>query len=196
MYAQNRPDVERILYGPDAALADVFPGNSMRDLEGMRHYYHPPAMGKCFPGHKRVEYMSGAVASKGGNHALIANTRIRVGDKAAGGYRFREFIFTEEDDRDRIDIQDNFPGFVVDGRKVSLRTGSGCLPYGVPKGCGFREVGRYRKAPFWLDAGKPVAIQCRIADGAESCKGGAGARREASVGGVCDTKMQPVTHVR
>ena len=36
-------------------------------------------MGKCFPRHDRVEYMSGAVAENGGDFALIADTRIQVG---------------------------------------------------------------------------------------------------------------------
>jgi hypothetical protein len=195
MYAQNVGDVERILYGSDEELRGVFPGNSLRDLSGLRHYYHAPAMGKCFPDHRRVEYMSGAVASKGGDHALIANTRIEVGDKVPGGYRFKEFLFTEEQEEDVIDIEDNYSGFVVDPRKVSLKGSSGCLPYGVPSGCRFKRVGRYRKAPFWVDAGKPLALQCRIRDQGESCRS-SGSAREVTVGGPCDTQMRPVAHVR
>jgi hypothetical protein len=195
MYAQNVGDMERILYGSDAELQGIFPGNSLNDLSGLRHYYHAPAMGKCFPNHRRVEYMSGAVASKGGDHVLIANTRIKVGDKVAGGYRFEEFLFTEEEDEDRIDIRDSYPGFVVDGRKVSLKGSSGCLPYGVPRGCGFKRVGRYRKAPFWVDAGKSLELKCRIRDQGEAC-GSSSRVKTASVGGACDTQMRPVAHVR
>jgi hypothetical protein len=194
MYAQNVGDVEKILYGSDAALKDVFPGNSARDLAGMRHYYHAPAMGKCFPNHKRVEYMSGAVARKGGDHALIANTRIKVGSKNGGGYLFREFIFEEAEEEDLIDIQDNYPGFVVDARKVRLKGSSGCLAYGVPRGCNFKKIGRYRKAPFWLKAGKPLELKCNILDKGKSCRS-SGSTRTARVGGSCDTQMRPVAHV-
>ena len=62
MYEQNVGDVERIMFGNDADLRAVFPKNSLADLTSLRHYYHAPAMGKCFPNHPRVEYMSGAVA--------------------------------------------------------------------------------------------------------------------------------------
>jgi len=195
MYTQNVSDVERILYGSDDALRKLFPGNSLHDLGGLRHYYHAPAMGKCFPNHRRVEYMSGAVARKGGDHALIANTRIKVGDKVQGGYRFREFLFAEEEEEDVIDIEDNYPGFVVDARKVRLKGSSGCLPYGVPRGCGFKRIGRYRKAPFWLDAGKPLELECRIKDRGKTCKR-SGTTRSVSVGGSCDTQMRPVAHVK
>jgi len=195
MYDQNVSDVERILYGSDDALRALFPGNSLHDLSGLRHYYHAPAMGKCFPNHRRVEYMSGAVASKGNDYALIANTRIKVGDKAENGYRFREFIFTESEHEDVIDIEDNYPGFVVDGRKVRLKGSSGCLPYGVPRGCGFKHVGRYRRAPFWLDAGKPLELKCKIRDQGKTCKS-SGSTKTARVGGACDTQMRPVTHVK
>jgi hypothetical protein len=195
MYAQTAGDVERILYGSDEDLQRIFPGNGLHDLSGLRHYYHAPAMGKCFPNHRRVEYMSGAVASKGSDHVLIANTRIQVGDKVSGGYRFEEFLFTEEEDEDLIDIRDNYPGFIVDGRKVSLKGSSGCLPYGVPRGCGFKRVGRYRKAPFWVDAGKSLELSCRIRDQGEACRSSASVKT-ASVGGACDTQMRPVAHVR
>jgi hypothetical protein len=195
MHEQNVADVERILYGSDAEITELFPRNSLQDLSGLRHYYHAPAMGKCFPDHRRVEYMSGAVARKGDDHALIANTRIEVGDKVGSGYRFKEFLFTEAEDRDLIDIEDNYPGFVVDARKVRLKGSAGCLPYGVPRGCGFKSVGRYRKAPFWLDAGKPLELSCRIRDLGEACQS-AGSLKTASVGGSCDTQMRPVAHVR
>jgi hypothetical protein len=81
MYEQNVEEVERILFGDDRDLAKVFPGTPLGDLKRLRHYYHPPAMGKCFP-EPRVEYMSGAVASRGDDFALIANTRIRCGEGA------------------------------------------------------------------------------------------------------------------
>ncbi len=49
MHAQSVGDIERILYGDDQDLRALFPGNAPRDLTGLRHYYHAPAMGKCFP---------------------------------------------------------------------------------------------------------------------------------------------------
>ena len=86
------------------------------------------------------------------------------------------------------------PGFVVDGRKVTLVAASGCRPYGVPAGCPRGEIGRYRKTPSWLDAGKPLGLTCRIADRTESC-----AAPEklvtVEVGGMCDTQMRPVSGV-
>ena len=45
-------------------------------------------MGKCFPDEPRIEFMSGAVARRGGDFALIAGTRIEVGEKRGGGYEF------------------------------------------------------------------------------------------------------------
>jgi hypothetical protein len=194
MYEQNVGDVERILYGDDGDLKDIFPGSSLGSLKEVRHYYHAPAMGKCFPNHPRVEYMSGAVAERGGDFALIANTRIEVGSKAGGGYKFKEFKFDEEDRGDVIRIEDNYPGFTVDARKVSLRKPSSCPAYGVPPGCRFKSVGRYRKTPSWINAGKPIEIQCRINDRGESCRDG-GSLKTASVGGSCDVEMRPVAGV-
>ena len=194
MYEQNVGDVERILYGDDGDLKDIFPGSSLGSLKEVRHYYHAPAMGKCFPNHPRVEYMSGAVAERGGDFALIANTRIEVGSKAGGGYTFKEFKFDEEDRGDVIRIEDNYPGFTVDARKVSLRAPSSCPAYGVPPGCRFKSVGRYRKTPSWINAGRPIEIQCRIKDRGESCRGG-GSMKTASVGGSCDVEMRPVAGV-
>lgn len=194
MYAQSVDDAERILYGGDGALQTLFPGNSLGELTEMRHYYHPPAMGKCFPQHNRVEYMSGAVAENGPDHALIANTRIQVGERVGSGYRFKELRFEMKDRGDDIRIEDNYPGFVVDGRKVRLGGGGGCTAYGVSPGCSFREVGRYRRTPSWLSAGRPIALNCRIEDKGESCRGG-GRTRSVSVGGACDVDMMPVTGV-
>ncbi len=194
MYEQNLPNVQRILFGNDQDLREIFPNTSLQDIKMMRHYYHAPAMGKCFPNQDRVEYMSGAVARKGNDFALIANTRIRVDKKTQGGYFFRDFVLKQEPDRDAIKIVDNYPGFVVDGRKVSLRKASNCPPYGIPRGCGFREVGRYRKTPNWLSAGKPMEFTCRIRDRGAQCQG-PGTAKTAKVGGICDTEMRPVTGV-
>jgi hypothetical protein len=194
MYAQNLPDVERILFGDDADLQQIFSGASLSDIKNLRHYYHAPAMGKCFPNHDRVEYITGAVARKGGDFALIANARIRVDQKVDGGYRFREFRFDQEDERDEVRILDSYPGFVVDARKVDLKPVKGCPPYGIPAGCGFKSVGRYRTVPSWLNQGKPLALTCRIADRGESCRG-APSTKAATVGGMCDTQMRPVSGV-
>lgn len=194
MYTQNVGDVERILYGNEGDLREVFPGTPIAELTELRHYYHPPAMGKCFPQQDRIEYMSGAVAGKGSDFALIANSRIRVDDRVGSGYHFREFRFDQEPDGDRIRIEDNYPGFIVDGRKVRLGGGGGCTAYGVASGCRFSNVGRWRKTPSWLRAGTPLAIHCRIADRGESCRGG-GREKDVSVGGSCDVEMMPVSRV-
>jgi hypothetical protein len=87
------------------------------------------------------------------DHALIANTRIKVGAKVGSGYRFQEFRFDQEDWGDQIRIENNYPGFVVDGRKVRLGGGGGCTAYGVSSGCRFSKVGRYRRPR----AGSPPA---------------------------------------
>ena len=194
MYAQNVGDVERILYGSDADLADLFPGTPLADVLALRHYYHAPAMGKCFPGYPRVEYISGAVARKGSDFALIANTRIQVDDEVGGDHRFREFRFAEEADGDRGEIRDSYPGFLVDGRKVDLRPASGCVPYGIPRACDTGTVGRYRKTPSWLSSGKPLELKCHLADRGASCDGRAGSKT-VSVGGRCDKEMRPVARV-
>ncbi len=195
MYAQTLPDAQRILFGSESDLERVFPDNRLADLTGLRHYYHAPAMGKCFPDHDRVDYMTGAVARKGGDFALIANTRIKVGAASGDGYRFEEFRFEETPERDLVRIENNYPGFIVDGRKVSLRAPRACPPYGIPRGCPTSEVGRYRTAPSWLDSGRPVEIICRIQDRGESCQG-SGTTRTVGVGGVCDKEMRPVVGVQ
>jgi hypothetical protein len=194
MYAQNAGDVQRILFGTDADLLELFPGAALDDIRRTAHYYHAPAMGKCFPQLDRVEYMSGAVARRGDDFALIANTRIHVGDKVGDDYRFRLFGFEETEERDVVETRDEFPGFVVDGRMVTLVAASGCRPYGIPSGCQHGEIGRYRKVPSWLDAGKPMGLTCRIADRAETCDAPE-KLVTVQVGGMCDTQMRPVSGV-
>ncbi len=194
MYEHSLGDVHRILFGNDRDLKDIFRKASLSDTKALRHYYHAPAMGKCFPRHRRVEYMSGAVARKGTNFALIANTRIQVGREGANGYGFREFRFDEAPERDLIRIIDNFPGFEVDARKVSLKSPSACLPYGIPPGCNHGSIGRYRRVPPWLEAGKALGLQCKIRDRGENCRGG-GRLKTVTVGGTCDTQMRPVARV-
>lgn len=194
MYAQSLGDVERILYGSDAGLADIFPGTPVADVLALRHYYHAPAMGKCFPGYPRVEYLSGAVARKGSDFVLIANSRIEVGDKIGADYRFREFRFVEEPDGDRVEIRNSYPGFLVDGRKIDLRPASGCVPYGIPPGCETATAGRYRKTPSWLRSGKPLELKCHLTDRGTACNG-PGSAKTVSVGGRCDKEMRPVARV-
>jgi hypothetical protein len=194
MYLQNVRDLQRILFGTDADLVELFPGASLDDIKRTAHYYHAPAMGKCFPQYERVEYMSGAVARRGGDFALIVNTRIQVGDPVARDYQFRSFGFHEADAGDVVEIRDDYPGFLVDGRKVTLAPPSDCRPYGIPAGCPHGEPGRYRRTPMWLHAGKPVGLTCQIADRTEQCDGPA-TLVTVQVGAVCDTQMRPVSGV-
>jgi hypothetical protein len=194
MYTQNVGDLQRILFGDDTDLLALFPGTPLADLERTAHYYHAPAMGKCFPQHERVEYMSGAVARNGGDFALIANMRIQAGNKVGNDYSFRTFVLREDDERDTVEFRDDYPGFMVDGRKVSLSTATDCTAYGIPSGCPVEDVGRYRKTPFWLDAGKPLGLTCTIAQRGESCAGPAQSVT-VQVGGTCDTQMRPVSGV-
>jgi hypothetical protein len=195
IYEQNTADVQRILFGTDRELAQIFPGVPLGDLKALRHYYHAPAMGKCFPKDHRVEYISGAVARKGDDFALIANQRIEVGRKVDDGYLFKAFVVREEPDRDVTSGLDSYPGFVIDGRKIKLREPTSCAPYGIPPGCRLSHVGRYRKTPSWLNAGRPLAIHCRVPDRGERCDSKA---RETSVtvGNTCDTQMRPVAGIR
>ncbi len=195
MYEQSMGDVERILFGGDRDLAKVFQKTSIGALKALRHYYHPPAMGKCFPRDPRVEYMSGAVARKGGDFALIANTRIDVGRQVDGGYLFKEFILDAGREHDVTRVEDNYPGFVVDARKVGLKRPRGCYPYGLATGCRFKDVRRYRKAPRWAGRGRALAIGCKVKDRGEDCLG-RGSVKSVRVGGRCDAQMQPVAGVK
>ena len=195
MYEQNVGDVEQILFGDDQALTAIFPQTPLNDLKTLRHYYHAPAMGKCFPDNPRVEYVTGVIAKKGDDYALIANTRIQVDEAIDGGYRFREFRVKAERDRDVTSVVDAYPGFVVDGRKIDLKGSSGCPPYGIPRGCAYKDIGRYRRLPSWLHAGRPVAIQCNIRERGEQCLDPE-KTKAVSVGGTCDTEMRPVSGVR
>lgn len=194
MHAQSQADFERILFGDDEDLRDLFPGNPLGDIKGLRNYYHAPAMGKCFPNHPGAEYMTGALARKGKDFALIANTRIQIGAKEGEGYRFKEFLVTEDEEADRIRLEDNYPGFLVDSRKVSGKPPADCPAYGIPAGCRHDKIGRYRKVPSWLNQGKPLELRCQIQDRGEGCKAGP-STKTVSVGGVCDTQMRPVAHV-
>ncbi|HRX71632.1 MAG TPA: hypothetical protein P5329_10745 [Candidatus Competibacteraceae bacterium] len=194
MYRQNLPDVERLLFGDDHDLQALFPGVPLRNLKDLRHYYHAPAMGQCFPQHDRVEYLSGAVARNGQNFALIANTRIHVDQRTQGGYFFRDFVVQRQPDRDVVRVVDRYPGFIVDGGKVLLGRSSVCPPYGIPRGCQFKTIGRYRKTPSWLKAGTPLALTCRIQDRGEQCQA-QGVLQKVTVGGICDTQMRPVAGV-
>jgi len=193
-YEQSRPDVERILFGTEGDMAAVFAGPPTAQLKQLRHYYHPPAMGACFPGHPRVEYISGAVAKKGTSFALIANTRVQVDAARPGGYLFRRAVVEQKEDRDDVRFADDYPGFVLDGRKVELRRPSRCAPYGTPAGCRFKSVGRHRKTPSWLSAGAPLQLSCRIQARGERCDQPPVAEG-VKVGGVCDTAMQPIAGV-
>ena len=195
MYEQNLPDIQRILFGDDRDLTAIFPGNSLAELKSLRHYYHAPAMGKCFPNHDRVEYITGAVARRGNDFALLANTRIRIDKETKDGYLFRSFRVEPKDDRDVVEIVDSYPGFAVDKRKVELKGGASCPPYGIPRGCPFDEVGRYRTTPSWLNSGRPLELTCRIKDRGANCQG-PGNLVTARVGGVCDTQMRPVGGIK
>jgi hypothetical protein len=195
MYEQNLPDIQRILFGDDRDLTEIFPGNPLGELKSMRHYYHAPAMGKCFPNYDRIEYITGAVARRGDDFALLANTRIRVDKETKDGYLFRSFRVEPKDDRDVVEIVDNYPGFVVDGRKVELKSASPCPPYGIPRGCSFEEVGRYRTTPSWLNSGHPLELTCRIKDRGANCQAPVNPVT-ARVGGVCDTQMRPVAGIK
>jgi len=195
MYEQSLPDARSILYGSEAELRERFPGVAEVDLTGLRHYYHPPAMGKCFPNLERVEYMTGAIARNGRDFALLANTRIQVGRKVGSGYFFREMLVDTQGDGDRVSFKDLFPGFVVDGRKVRLQAPARCRAYGTPAGCDFGRVGRYRRTPPWLAAGKPLTLTCRVRERGAACREAPQPAR-VQVGGFCDVEMQPVAGVR
>jgi hypothetical protein len=196
MYAQNVDDVERILYGDDYDLASVFPDADGGARTALRHYYHPPAMGKCFPDHPRIEFITGAVARHGDDVALIAGTRIEVGAKRDDGYLFRDVVLETPKEGDVVEIADRHPGWIIDGRKVSLGGPSpSCRPYGVPRGCRFDRVNRYRKVPPWLASGSPQTLTCRVRASGETCDA-APAETTVRVGGVCDREMQPVAGVR
>ena len=97
--------------------------------------------------------------------------------------------------KDVVKLVDNYPGFVVDGRRVTLKAPSRCAPYGIPSGCRFNEIGRYRKTPSWINAGKPLELRCRVADQGKTCQGGK-VSKTVSVGGGCDTQMRPITGVK
>jgi hypothetical protein len=195
MYEQNLSNINDIIFGNDRDLQAIFPGNTLSDLKTLRHYYHAPAMGKCFPNYDRIEFISGAVVRNGSNFALLANTRIQVGTRKDEGYFFKDFQLVTGDERDEVNIVDSYLGFVVDGRKVDLKSARSCPPYGIPTGCRFNTIGRYRTTPSWLSSGKPLELRCNVKDRGASCLGNA-APTTVKVGGMCDTQMRPVAGVR
>ena len=152
-------------------------------------------MGKCFPEHPRVEYMTAAVARNGDNFAMLVNTRIEVGQKTGDGYFFRDVSVEEDEEGDTLVVLDRYRGFVVDGRKVTLRAAADCPPYGIPRSCKLESVGRYRKVPGWLSAGNALEIHCNVPARDEQCLNEPGPLMQVSVGGTCDTQMRPVGRV-
>jgi len=195
IYEQSISDIESILFGGDADLQRVFPEASLNDLKMLRHYYHPPAMGKCFPKHDGVQYVSGAIARKEDDCILIANKRIRIDRQAENGYFFRDFIVQSTAQKDDVQIIDNYPGFVLDIKKDTSETSSRCVPYGIPAGCADSEVGRYRKMPPWHNSGKSIELTCQINDRGENCQNGANLK-SVTVGSSCDTQMRLITGVK
>lgn len=195
MYSQTVPDASKILFGASGDLDEIFQGVSDNNIRSLRHYYHPPAMGACYPQHDRVEYISAAVAKKGNDHILIANKRIKVDGKSNGDYKFRDFIVSLGEGVDRVNISDTYKGFSIDGRKVSLKKSTRCTPYGVSKGCKFNNIGRYRKTPFWLNSGKTAAFTCNILASGDSCSAPQ-SQQSVTVGGACDIEMMPVSGVK
>lgn len=195
MYAQSVDAVARILFADDDTVGGLFPGVPLPTLCTLRHYYHPPAMGACFPDHPAIEFISGAVARRGDDFVLLANERVHVDAAVAGGYRFRTVRVRPDAERDLVEIEDRYPGFVLDGRKVTGVRPTGCRPHGLPSTCPSPPpAGRHRRVPPWLSAGTPLALSCRIADRGASCTGDP-VMRGVVVGGACDREMQPVANV-
>lgn len=194
MYAQSAGEAERILFGGASELTAIFPGTPVAELTRVRHYYHPPAMGKCFPDHPRIEYITAAVARNGGDFALIANVRIEAGDRAGDGYFFTQVNVDDDGGRDVIRTADRYPGFVIDGRAVLFEPSTRCTPYGVSRGCRFEQIRRHRKTPGWLASGDPRALTCRVRARGESCRAEP-TLETVKVGGTCDVDMQPVAGV-
>lgn len=195
MYAQSLPDIERILFGTQEDLLKIFPQNALSDLFELRHYYHAPAMSKCFSNEYAVDYISAAIAKKGDDFALIANTLIHVDKKVTGGYRFRKFIVEALPERDKIEMLDSYPDFVIDHRKIDLNSSTRCAPYGIPTGCGFDKIGRYRKTPSWILEGKPLELRCKLKERSANCQSNP-KMVSVSVGGQCDKEMRPFSGVR
>jgi hypothetical protein len=194
IYEQSVGDAERILFGGEDDLHTVFPATPLSELTRLRHYYHPPAMGKCFPDQPRIEYITAAVAQRDDDFALIANMRIQADERRGDGYLFRQVLITEETNRDVVRTVDPYPGFVIDGRAVLFERPSRCTPYGVARSCRFDAIGRHRKTPAWLESGDARAFTCRIRARGESCRDEPHLET-VTVGGACDTQMQPVAGV-
>ncbi len=125
---------------------------------------------------------------------MIANSYVRVDEPRGSDYLFRPAIIDDKSDRDVIRLTDRYPGFLIDGRKIQLRSAASCAPYGLPSGCRFAEIGRRRKTPSWLSAGQPLQLACRVRSRGEACDRPA-VLETVTVGGVCDTAMQPVAGV-
>ncbi|MDQ5988307.1 MAG: hypothetical protein CSYNP_04067 [Syntrophus sp. SKADARSKE-3] len=195
MYEQSLPDMQNILFGDDADLQKIFSGSSLKDLIMLRHYYHAPAMDKCFPDHSRVVYITGAIAKKNNEYALIANKWIQIGQKVGNGYYFQDLVLQITEDKDKYEIKDTFQGYIMDGRKVSFKTPSRCVPYGIPNGCTFKDIGRYRRLPSWHASGKNIELMCQIKDMGEYCQNSP-KLKSVKVGSPCDTQMRLITGVK
>ncbi|OOZ42801.1 hypothetical protein [Solemya elarraichensis gill symbiont] len=195
MYSQSVGDISSILFDSEEALQERFVVADSSALTSLRHYYHPPAMGACFPKHDAVEFITAAAAGRDGDYILLVNQRIKDDKEQDDGYRFRSFRVKLEDGADKVSITDPYKSFVIDGRKVSLKKPTRCTPYGVSGKCRFNNVERYRKTPFWLNSGKLVEFKCRIRDQGASCTQEA-QLKNVGVGGSCDIEMMPVVGVR
>ncbi len=202
MHRQSVEAIDTILFGSDTALQALFAGVPPADLTALRHYYHPPAMGPCFPDHPRVGKVAAALARRGGDHVLIANAWVELGEREAGGDRFRLFRVRTDPDRDRVQSLDLYPGFLLDPGALQPGLPPRCTAYGLPSGCHFERIGRHRQTPPWQAAGRPLALPCRVPSLGTSCDFPPPPAPEegkapvaATVGGACDRELQPITGV-
>ena len=129
-----------ILYGSEADLREIFPGTPARGSDLDASLLPRPSHGQVLPQPRPGGVHVGCGgAQRGGDFALIADTRIQVGAKAGERLQLQGVPVRRGAQGRRHPHPGQLSGLLVDARKVSLRPPGSCPPYGIPSGCRFEQ---------------------------------------------------------
>lgn len=208
MFQTTIQRAEEILYADDEKISASFGGVDIKNLTGLRHYYHPPAMQTCYPQFPQRQFVSEAYVRCGQNYHFIRKENIEVTGKGPDGNVL--FSILKKDDSGTSDpIDDNlkfenvFPGCILDPSRIKPPTeASRCSLYGLPpsKGkksteCAPLTTQYFRTYPKWIQGAETPEITCKqVPSKGESCNDSV-QHVDATWGGSCDRQMMPALGV-
>ncbi len=193
---------ELILSTPRRSLTRLFAADDKRDILELLHYYHPPAMGKCFPQEPRQEYMSGAYIKRGDAFFLLLGERSLIGrsrrDPVLGAAYELSLarLGADASGLERVLLTTPMPGVLVASSRVAFGTPKRCTAYGVEPNCSFDKVRRYRRTPPWLSSGRAARVTCKsVPNGPKTCATPATGGHSVTLGGRCSIDFMPMSRV-